>query len=560
MQRIANLHAVSSSFYSSSKELYGPGNMYRALLKLGLVFALLISSAVAECRTPAAFAGRLAATPKADTFTDLGVWFSEHHQYACAVNAYNSGLHLQPDSPKLNLLLGLAFLAQGNASSAINPLQASIRVDPSALRAHLVLADALEQVQRKDEARTEWTAALKLDPQSTIALDGLSKNLTERGDYDSVVQLLGTDPHDQTLILDLAQAYQDSGRSDLSEQLLRKAIQTKPASEELSRALVFLLIKQRNFEESAKLAKKSVALHPGALGPQRVYLYVLGVSDDMALAKPLAAKLLKAAPQDFEVLYLNGIIEREEGDDPHAKIHLEEAVSIKPTDYSSHYNLGLVLNELGDTKGASEQFEKALALGATEPRVRFEYAKTLRILGESTLAEEQLKLYQQQEQALENSTLAASKAAQAENEFAAGNTNRAIVLFREAVTALPQNATLHLKLALALDHAGDSAGETDELQKALALNPHMAVAHDQLGYLASQEGDNTTAEQQFRAAIADVPRYAKAWIGLATTLATEGHIPEAQNAVENALQIDPDNKDAQGLRKQLAIVAEQAKH
>ena len=521
---------------------------------------VLISSASAECPPPKAFAARLAGHVDAETYSDLGVWFSEHHQYACAVDAYNSGLRLQPDSPKLNLLLGLAFLSEGNANSAIPPLQKSIGVDPAALRAHLVLADAFEQVQRKDEARAEWTAALKLDPHSVIGLDGLSKNLIERGDYDSVLQLLGTDPQDQTLILDLAQAYEDSGRSDLSEQLLRKAIQTKPASEELSRALVFLLIKERNFEEGAKLAKKAVGLHPGTLGPQKVYLYVLAVNDDMALAKPLAAKLLKAAPHDFEVLYLNGVIEREDGNYRTARAHLEEAVNINPHDYNSRYNLGVVLNELGETKDARLQLEQALALGPGQPDIRFEYVKTLRALGESKLAEEQLKLYRGEQQTITKGTLAASKSAQAENEFAAGNTSRAIELFREAVAALPQNAALHLKLALALDHAGDSTTETDELQKALALNPHLAVAHDQLGYLASREGDNPTAEQQFRAAIADAPQYAKAWIGLATTLATEGHIPEAQKAVEIALQIDPEDKNAQGLRKQLAIAAEQAKH
>ena len=531
--------------------------MCRSLLKLGLAFAISMSSAWAECPTPKTFIARLAAQPDADTYADLGVWFSDHHQYACAATAYRSGLQLQPDSPKLNYLLGVALLAGDDAASAIAPLQESIRVNPGLLKPHLVLADALEQAQRTGEARAEWIAALKVDPHSIAGLDGLSKNLLDRGDYVSVIQLIGTSPREEALILDLALAYEKGDMSDQAEQLLRKALETRPSSEELNRVLVSLLVTQTHFEEAAGLAKKSIALHPGVLGPQKLYLHVLVLNDDIEIARPLAAKLLKQAPHDFEVLYLSGVVEREDGKYATAKAHLEEAVAINPAHYNSRYNLGVVLSELSDPKGAREQFEKALALGAWEPQIRFEYAKTLRALGETELAAKQLKLYQQAEQQKANRTLAASKVAQAEKEIATGDPHKAIALFRDAVAALPQNAMLHLKLALALDKVGDSASETEELQKSLDFDPHMAVAHDQMGYLASQNGDYAAAEQQFRAAITNAPGYVEAWVSLAATLGMEHRLSEAQKAVESALQLDPQNKNALDLRKDLANAAVQ---
>lgn len=532
--------------------------MYRWMLKLGLAVGFLISFAWAACPTPKEFAARLANQPDVDTYADLGVWFNDHQQYACAATAYRTGLNLQPESAKLNYLLGVALVAGGDASDAIKPLQESVRLGPALPKPHLVLADALEQLQRKDEARAEWAAALKIDPHSVVALDGLSKNLLEQGDYVSVIKLIGTAPREEPLILDLALAYEKGEMNDRAEALLRHGVQAHPASERLNGALVTLLVLQAHYEEGANLAKKSISLHPGALGPQKLYLHVLVLNDDIALAKPLAAKLLKLAPHDFEVLYLNGVVEREEGEYPTAKSHLEEAVSINPNHYNSRYNLGVVLSEVGDQKGAREQFEKALALGASEPQIRFEYAKTLRALGETTLAEEQLKLYQQEEQAKANRTLAASKLAQAEKEFAAGNANGAIALFRDAINALPQNAMLHLKLALALDHVGDTTGETDELQKALELDPHMATAHDQMGYLASQNGDYESAEKEFREAVTNAPDYTQAWVSLAATLGMEQRYGEAQKAVANALQLDPQNKNALGLRKDLEAAATRA--
>ena len=532
--------------------------MHRWMLKLGLGVTVLISCAWADCPTPKEFAARLAAQAGPDTYADLGVWFNDHHQYACAATAYRTGLNLQPESAKLNYLLGVALLAGGNPAEAVKPLQESVDLGPALPKPHLVLADALEQLRRTDEARTEWTAALKIDPHSVVALDGLSRNLLDRGDYVSVIRLIGTVPRDEALILDLALAYQKGEMSDRAEGLLRKAVQARPASEDLNRALVTLLVLQAHFEEGAHFAKESIRLHPGALGPQKLYLHVLVLNDDIELAKPLAAKLLKLAPHDFEVLYLNGVVEREQGEYAAARKHLEEAVGINPNHYNSHYNLGVVLSELGEPKGARDQFERALALGAFEPQIRFEYAKTLRALGETKLAEEQLKLYQQEEQAKANRTLAASKLAQAEKEFAAGNANQAIALFRDAINALPQNAMLHLKLALALDHVGDSANETSELQAALELDPHMAMAHDQLGYLATQNGDYATAEKEFREAVSNAPDYIEAWVSLAATLGMEQRYPEAQKAVESALQLDPQNKNALGLRKDLENSASRA--
>ena len=62
-----------------------------------------------------------------------------------------------------------------------------------------------------------------------------------------------------------------------------------------------------------------------------------------------------------------------------------------------------------------------MALGATEPQVRFEYAKVLRTLGETKLAGEQLNLYQQEQKASADHTLAANKMGEADKELAEGD-------------------------------------------------------------------------------------------------------------------------------------------
>ncbi len=507
------------------------------------------------CVPPQTLRAQLTAKPTADTYADLGAWYNDHGQYTCAAEAYRSGLKIEPDSPRLQYLLGISLYAGGQPEAAIAALQRSIELNPGVEKPHLVLADALERLMRPDEARAQWLAALKIEPQSVLALDGLSKNLLARGDYGAVVQLLGESPKGEPLNINLAMAYQRAGLPDQAADILRKALRAQPSSRRLSDALVTILATQAHFQEAVQTAAKSVQLHPKDLEARKLYLHVLVLADDEELARPLAGKLLAEAPHDFAVLYLNGVLENRAGNYELARTHLQEAITLNPNHYNSRYNLGIALAQLKDPKGAREQFEKALALGAVEPEVRFEYAKVLRTLGETKLATEQLKLYQEEQKAKADRTLAASKSAQAENELSAGNVQKAVALYRDAVTALPQNALLSFKLGMALDRLGDTTGEQSALEKAVQLDPDMAIAHHQLGYLASVKGDTATAEDHFRQAVRAQPAYVDAWVSLAATLAMESRFPEAQQAVENALRLDPHNENASQLQKELTAAA-----
>jgi cytochrome c-type biogenesis protein CcmH/NrfG len=57
---------------------------------------------------------------------------------------------------------------------------------------------------------------------------------------------------------------------------------------------------------------------------------------------------------------------------------------------------------------------------------------------------------------------------------------------------------------------------------------------------------------RFRSAVSANPRFIRAWVNLAATLASESRFPEAREAVESALKIDPQDLDALRLRKMLA--------
>jgi len=496
--------------------------------------------------------------PTADTYAEAGMWYGDHKQFGCAVEAYQAALKRKPGSAEYLYLLGLNLLRKGDVNGAVKALQQSIEIKPDVLKPHLLLASALEELHQSAQARTEWMAAVKIDPQSELALEGASKNLLAARDFGGVIALLGPQPKDENLVVDLASAYREDGSQDQAIEVLKKGLEANPRSPTLTRALIMQLAPQGHYEEAAKLAQKLVQQYPRDLDAKILYLHVLVLNDDEDLARPLAKKLLAEAPHDFTVLYLNGVLENRAGNYAGGRQFLEQAVALNPNHYNSRYNLGISLANLKDPKGAREQFEQALAMGATEPSVRYEYAKVLQTLGETKLAAEQLGLYQQAQKAKADRTQAALSTGQGDKELAAGDPKKAAVHYRDALAVLPTSALLNYKLSVALDRAGDTAGEREALQKAVQIDPGMAIAHHQLGYLASTSGDLATAEVQFREAVRAAPAYTDAWISLAATLGMESRFSEAQQAVERALEIDPHSTNAIDLQKDLTNAAGRA--
>ncbi|HEY0758426.1 MAG TPA: tetratricopeptide repeat protein [Acidisarcina sp.] len=519
-----------------------------------LAIALCASTAPAlhgACVGPLQLQARIRSHPGADTYVALGTWYAGQHNFDCANQAFAAGLKLEPASGRLAYLLGLSLYSGGHADQALPVLQRAVQLAPEMLEAHLLLASDLDVLQRQRDALTEWQAAVKIDPKSEAALDGLSKSLIRQGDYASVIANLKPFPHNQDLTLDLALAYGKMGMLEGAASVLEQALKFAPGSLRLTKALVTVMVQQTRTQDALRLAARSAQLHPADPGAQALYARVLIQNGEYETARPIARKLLAASPHSFDALYLNGVLERQAGEYGVARSHLEEAVALNPGDYNVHYNLGMTLVKLQEPAAARKQFERVLALGATDAEVHFDLASVLRSLGETQQAAEQLKIYQEALKDKANRTEVAGKAAEAAQELASGDAQRAASLYKEAAAASPDDAQLGYKLAMALDKAGDLAAERSELERVVKLDPTMAVAQNQLGYLESRSGDTGAAEEHFRAALAAAPGYTQAWVSLAATLGMESRFAEAQQALASALRLDPQNAQAHDLARAL---------
>ena len=504
---------------------------------------------------PPELAARVKARPTSENYAAVGNWFAANKQLYCAAKSFASAFQLQPRSASFAYLWGLSLYSAGHDEQAIEPLNKAIRLDPTDIRPHLVLAAAMDRMKKIDSAEAEWRAALAIDPDSAPALDSLSQDLIGQKDYASVIALL--DKPDSIRVrtpqqsLNLGVAYVGTGQLDAAATALREGFNNDPDSLPIANELTLVLMLHGREEEAFSVLETALQRHPDDLATQLLCLRTL-VSSHAAKATEFAHKLLTADPNQWEVLYLNAVLESREADFSVARAHLEQSIVLNPAYYQSHAELGTILAKLDDLPGARQHLEKAIALGDSDPEAEYDLSRVLQRLGDTTAAQQKLRLYQQLNQARSDMVQAAGKAEEGDQAMASGDAAQAASLYRQALTSDPDEPLLCYKLSRALDKLKDIPGEKTVLLRAIQLNPNLAEAQNQLGYLAARDGNAAQAEAYFRAAVHASSSYVSAWINLAATLADETKWQDAREALRRALELDPDNAAARKLSQAVA--------
>lgn len=515
-------------------------------------FLGLASSAHAACHGPASLVANLKSHPTPDNAVALGSWYASQSQFDCAVEIFRAALKKDPESPQLHYLNGLALLALRQTPSALPEIQESARLDPGVIKPHLLLASIYKELGKQQAAEEQWHLALGIDRTSEPALEGLSSALLARQDYPQTIMLLRDAPRTERLAINLSRAFGQLGYLNDAERVLNEGLQLHPESIDLTKAMTVVLVRMHRNADAIKLVTDTANAHPDNIDEQIELFRVLVLLNQYEKARPLAPQLLAARPHDSEVLYLNGIIEAEDGNPEQARTHLEEAVKLDPQNNDAHYRLGIVEVQLHQWKEAVENLQRSIDLQIPLPEAHFELAKALRGLGQTDRAAEEMKTYQQLKKAHDASLAAESAIALADKNLDSGKTDEAIAKYREALEGQPNDALYRYKLSVALRKAGDTDGERVQLEQAIRLDPKLAAAQNELGFLLARAGDAAGAVEHFRLAVQSAPAWTDAWVNLAAELAVLSRFPEAREAVSRALALDPDNADARALSDQLA--------
>jgi tetratricopeptide (TPR) repeat protein len=513
-------------------------------------FALAASS----CVTSPGLRGRVREKPTADTYINLGDWFARQRHFDCAAGAFASAFRLQPTSASIAYLWGLSLSSAGENEQAIVSLEQAIRLDANDIRPHLVMANVLDRMKKTVEGEAEWRKALAIDPQSVMALDSLSQNLVDQKNYASVIALLDKPGMElnRTAVqsLNLGIAYADRVQLEKAAAVLREGLKNNEDSLPIANELAVVLMLLGRDEEAYSIFDLALAKHPEDQHTQILYLHTL-VNSKSNRAFGYSRKLLSLYPDQWELLYLAGVLESREGEYEQARAHLEHSIFLNPNYYQSQEMLGVALSGLGDLPAAKQHLDQAIALGDNQPEVQYRLAQTLKRLGDTANAQEKLRIYKQLKKNRSDSIQAAGKSEMGDQALAEGNPSQAASLYQEALEITPNDAILYYNLSVAQDKTKDFAGEKTSLERTLQLNPNLMEAQNQMGYLAARAGDLVEAENYFRAAVRVSPSNIGAWINLAATLASNQKWQRAKQALSHAIEIDPNSAQARQLEQAL---------
>jgi tetratricopeptide (TPR) repeat protein len=139
-----------------------------------------------------------------------------------------------PNSFEDNFNLGVVMLSRLNASGAVAPLSAAIRIRPQRADAHNFLGVALATAGRTSDAIDQFQAALRVQPDYPGARFNLANSLVKAGrleeaitDYRQVVAAL---PNDVVPKLRLAEALQRLGKKADAAALYRDVLKLDPTN------------------------------------------------------------------------------------------------------------------------------------------------------------------------------------------------------------------------------------------------------------------------------------------------------------------------------------------
>lgn len=142
-----------------------------------------------------------------------------------------------------------------------------------------------------------------------------------------------------------------------------------------------------------------------------------------------------------------------------------------------------------------------------------------------------------------------------------GQIEEAIALLSRAVETNPESANSFVALGVAYQRNRQPSEALEALRNAIKLDPANSYAHRNLGGIIASLGGYREAEPHLREAVRLAPNNQQAVYGLAATLhklGDEGHLKEADDLYQRAIEIDPTSQVAEIARRARSDMAQKS--
>ncbi len=346
-----------------------------------------------------------------------------------------------PDYVPARLALAQLQVMQKQYQTAIESVNAILRLDKNNVTARMIEASAYVGLKRFAEAR-QLIAAMEQ-----------------------------TNPNSSGIIFSMGMVDMHEGKYKDAEDVFRKAYQQNPKDPRGLVGLVEALARQNKFSEAMQVVQQQMAKDPNN-NDLRVALGNIAVRSgnfDMGIAEfqKVLATLDKNSKARGQMYLRIGETYRRKGDNNAAVDALSKAREVLPDNSLIVSTLAQALDNSGRKREAAQTWEQAIKL---DPRNAIALNNLAFLMAESGGDLDQALTYAQRAEQMMPSMNEVSDTL-GWIYLKKNLSDNAMDIFQKLVTAAPGNSTYRYHLGLALTQKGDRPRAIKELQQALHSNP-----------------------------------------------------------------------------------------
>ena len=445
-----------------------------------------------------------------------------------------------PDSPQAHLAQGLALLRGGNYQQARSEFEAAVKLNPQQADGYIFLGVAENQLGNLSAAVSALREALRLDPNSEAAHYNLALSLLRQEKIDEAIeqlqQVVRINPRNPTARYNLGLLLEGKGRFKESVEHLEAARAGRPNDPAVLVHLVNATFKAGDGPRALQLARESMQVDSsgGLAAGLGALLMENGYYQE---AIPPLERARTASPDSLELAttlaraYLGA-------NRPAQAIELLSPLREREPSWQVRYLLGLAYISSDQPEAAAASLLEATRLKPDEAAAHYRLGT---LLLKSTERAGQKAGVDEIEKAI--------NLAPHELEYYI-NLGRwlldhyelepAISLLKRAIDSVPPSVELCLMLGLAEAELHGSAAARPFIEKAIELNPRVGPAYNLLGNLYLRVGDYENAVKYYKQAVELSPQNDLYFYDVALSLERLNKTAEAIPYAEKSTELKPD--------------------
>lgn len=400
----------------------------------------------------------------------LSVLYLERGDEERGIEALQTALMKNPDSPGLQEMLGVALMRSGEPGAGAEVLDRASGTQPGSSMSPAA-ARILMHVQRQEYGRGLELARQYRDedPDNAepwnlmgAALVGLERHDEARDAFGKALEL---DPDRTSTAMNLGGLEMRLGNHDRAREVFESIQKRDPGHPFSAQQLAVIELQQNDTDAAIEWLRSAVSSHPGILEPALTLARLELNSGQAEAALETLETALQRHPQRLSVHFAKGDALRALGRTDDAVAAMEHAAEVAPGSAEVHYRLAVAREAAGDALGQMRSLRRALEIDPRHFRSRTMITFELALRGEHDEARDNLASLKQQHP--ERPDVRAL-----EGWFALrdGEPEVAIEAYTDAMTQTARRSWV-LELALAQREIGDIEGASATYERWLAAMP-----------------------------------------------------------------------------------------